>query len=100
MGIFKRLVSNIKKKLFGQDERPTDFKPISSPRKTKAPPYEKTNSTSLDAGERSPYFVQIGFDFGTSYSKCICRDVMINKAWVHLPPKSQGQEFPFLIPNS
>ena len=100
MGIFKRLVSNIKKKLFGQDERPTDFKPISSPRKTKAPPYEKTNSTSLDAGERSPYFVQIGFDFGTSYSKCICRDVMIDKAWVHLPAKSQGQEFPFLIPSS
>lgn len=31
-----------------------------------------------------PYFIQIGFDFGTSYSKCICRDVMKNKAWVYI----------------
>ncbi len=28
--------------------------------------------------KRDPYFFQIGFDFGTSFSKCIIRDVMIN----------------------
>lgn len=47
--------------------------------------------------EREPYFVQIGFDFGTAFSKCVCRDVFIDKAWVHLPPSSEKGELPFLI---
>ncbi len=49
---------------------------------------------------REPYFFQIGFDFGTSYSKCICRDVITDKAWVHVSPKMTDQELPFLIPSN
>jgi len=48
---------------------------------------------------RNPHFVQIGFDFGTAYSKCVCRDVMLDKAWVHVPPHSTDQQSPFLIPS-
>ena len=46
---------------------------------------------------RQPYFIQIGFDFGTSYSKGICRDMATNKSWVHIPPRSNDQELPFLM---
>lgn len=49
--------------------------------------------------KRSPHFVQIGFDFGTAYSKCVCRDVMIDKAWVHIPSCPNDKELPFLIPS-
>jgi len=55
--------------------------------------------TSLER-KRDPYFIQIGLDFGTSYSKCVCRDVITNKAWVHLHPRSQNEELPFLIPSA
>jgi len=48
---------------------------------------------------RNPHFVQIGLDFGTAYSKCICRDVMIDKAWVHIPSSPKDKELPFLIPS-
>ncbi|WP_281183967.1 hypothetical protein [Trichlorobacter lovleyi] len=48
---------------------------------------------------RNPHFVQIGLDFGTAYSKCICRDVMIDKAWVHIPSTPKDKELPFLIPS-
>lgn len=50
--------------------------------------------------DRKPYFVQIGFDFGTAFSKCVCRDVLLDKAWVHLPPDSQNPELPFLLANA
>lgn len=61
--------------------------------------------TAISPGEPTPerikpYFVQIGFDFGTSYSKCICRDVVIDKAWVYLHPLSEKEELPFLIPGA
>ena len=48
--------------------------------------------------ERDPYLVQIGLDFGTAFSKCICRDLNIDKAWVHRPVKFGSKELPFLIP--
>jgi hypothetical protein len=48
--------------------------------------------------ERKPYFVQVGFDFGTAFCKCVCRDVFTDKAWVHLPSGREGAELPFLIP--
>ncbi len=47
---------------------------------------------------RDPYFVQIGLDFGTMYSKCVCRDIMTNKAWIYLPAHPADREWPFLIP--
>ena len=100
MSKFSILIKNIKEKLFGQDQRQTDYKAIPSLRETKAPPHERSDSAPLATAERPPYFIQIGFDFGTSYCKCIYRDVMIDKAWVHLPPEAQEQELPFLIPSA
>jgi len=52
------------------------------------------------SSNRDPYFIQIGFDFGTSYSKCVCRDVMMNKAWVHRFSGSENEGNPFLIPSA
>lgn len=49
--------------------------------------------------QRDPYFVQIGFDFGTSYSKCICRDVFKDKAWVCIDEDNDSLQ-PFLIPSN
>lgn len=48
---------------------------------------------------RDPYFVQVGLDFGTSYSKCVCRDVFKDKAWVYIPTGQKSSELPFLIPS-
>lgn len=48
---------------------------------------------------RDPYFIQIGFDFGTCYSKCVCRDVFKDNAWVHIPSGQKSSELPFLIPS-
>lgn len=99
MSKFSILVKNIKEKLFGRDQRQTASGPMPSLRETKMPPHERPDSISLTPTKRSPYIIQIGFDFGTSYCKCICRDVMIDKAWVHFPPETQEPEFPFLIPS-
>lgn len=49
---------------------------------------------------REPYFIQIGLDFGTMYCKCVCRDIMANKAWVYLPAHPAYRERPFLIPSA
>ncbi len=46
---------------------------------------------------RDPYFVQIGFDFGTAFCKCVCRDVLVDKAWVHIPTCSANAKLPFLL---
>ncbi|MCC5840385.1 MAG: hypothetical protein JJT96_09680 [Opitutales bacterium] len=48
---------------------------------------------------RDPLVFQVGFDFGTAYSKCIVRDINLNKAWVFVPPGSGGHELPFLLPS-
>jgi hypothetical protein len=100
MSKFTILIKNIKEKLFGRDQRQPDSETIPSLRETKAPPHERPDSTPIAPAERPPYFIQIGFDFGTSYCKCICRDVMIEKAWVYFPPKAHEQELPFLIPSA
>lgn len=50
--------------------------------------------------ERDPYFVQIGLDFGTAFCKCVCRDVMLEKAWVHIHSGQSNAEMPFLIPSA
>jgi len=60
--------------------------------------FEKINQSRLSK-KRSPYFIQIGFDFGTSYSKCIYRDIMTQKAWVYIPDKVINKNLPFLISN-
>lgn len=45
------------------------------------------------------YFIQVGYDFGTSYSKCICRNIISDKAWIYIPPKPYVHELPFLLPS-
>jgi hypothetical protein len=58
------------------------------------------DSTLSDQKRSDPYFIQIGLDFGTSYTKCVCRDMMLDRAWVHIHPRSEDQELPFLIPST
>lgn len=69
------------------------------PKGAKRPVIEPSPPPLLASKRQQPYFIQVGFDFGTSFSKCVCRDVMTNKAWVHIPSKSKGHELPFLIPS-
>lgn len=93
-------IQNLKKKLFGKGP------PHNGAKLPSASPAKKTSASQiLNSGHsvykrKEPYFIQIGFDFGTSYSKCVCRDMMANKAWVHFPSRAEGQEFPFLIPSA
>ncbi len=49
--------------------------------------------------QRDPYIIQIGLDFGTSYSKCIWRDINHETASVYVPDVSISDEFPFLAPH-
>ena len=36
----------------------------------------------IEDNQRDPYIFQIGFDFGTSSSKIVIRDINTDKAWV------------------
>lgn len=47
---------------------------------------------------RNPYFFQIGFDFGTSSSKAVVRDINTNRAWVYTD-SNVADNFAFLIPS-
>lgn len=49
---------------------------------------------------RDPYVIQIGLDFGTAYCKCVCRDIITNKAWVCIPDDPALAERPFLMPSA
>lgn len=123
MGHFSKFFLKLKEGVLGKAESKPDVKsiklPSHEPREitpSQVKPGEKhivhpplkppkkapkvLDTTSSDRQKRDPYFIQIGFDFGTSYSKCVCRDIMANKAWVHLYSKSQDQELPFLIPSA
>lgn len=96
----REFFKNLKEKIFGKRglQRKPEPRPSSVVIKASAPKIpEWVPSLST---RKDPYFIQIGFDFGTSYSKCICRDMIANKAWVHLHPGSDGHELPFLIPST
>ena len=80
---FSDSIKSLKGKLLGSGENQTG-EPGNSP--TPKP-------------RRNPHFIQVGFDFGTAYSKCLCRDVMIDKAWVHIPTSPADSQLPFLIPS-
>ncbi|MDR3176367.1 MAG: hypothetical protein LBU06_07545 [Desulfovibrio sp.] len=56
----------------------------------------KVNRTGSTA--RDPYFFQIGFDFGTSSSKAIIRDINTNRAWVYTDQFTTNH-CSFLIPS-
>ncbi|MDO9508606.1 MAG: hypothetical protein Q7I97_04585, partial [Thermovirgaceae bacterium] len=94
------LIQNLKKKLFGKEPRQPDTQPIQPFPLAKDSVPGISDSITVPPTTRQPYFIQIGFDFGTSYSKCVCRDIMTDKAWVHIPNKCAGQELPFLIPSA
>ncbi|MCG7851335.1 MAG: hypothetical protein MIO92_02330, partial [Methanosarcinaceae archaeon] len=99
MSQLSKFIQGLKEQLFGKTQIEPDTGPIppsASPETTVQFP----DSTPPVHERKNPYFVQIGFDFGTSYSKCVCRDIMTNKAWVHIHPGSQDQELPFLIPSA
>jgi hypothetical protein len=49
---------------------------------------------------RKACLVQVGFDFGTAFSKCVCRDIFTEKAWVHLADGGGTPDAPFLIPST
>ena len=99
MSQLKKLVRGAKKRLFGEVQSKPDVKasPPSAPPKTMP---QLSDSTPSVHERKDPYFIQIGLDFGTSYSKGVCRDMMTNKAWVHIHPRPQDQELPFLIPSA
>jgi len=96
----REFFKNLKEKIFGKRglQRKPEPRPSSVVIKSSAPKISEW-VPSLST-RKDPYFIQIGFDFGTSYSKCICRDMIANKAWVHLHPGSDGHELPFLIPST
>lgn len=94
--IFKRL----REKLFGKAEKP---KVDAVAKSVKASPPKPASKPTPPAAPQQPvgsgHFVQIGFDFGTAFSKCVYRDVLLDKAWVHLPPIAKDSEKPFLLPS-
>jgi hypothetical protein len=99
MSKFSILIQNLKRKLFGSEQLPSESpRPITPAKETKLP--DTSESLPTTPLRSQPYLIQIGFDFGTSYSKCICRDVNTEKAWVYIPPKSKDYEYPFLIPGA
>jgi hypothetical protein len=93
-----KTLRSLKKRLLekGKVERDVISRSPSTSANTSGQPLD---TKSLAPNKRDPYFIQIGFDFGTSYSKCICRDMMTNKAWVHLHSNAEKEELPFLIPS-
>jgi hypothetical protein len=95
---FKRLREGI----FGRElapEPPTVRRPSISKPKPQAP-VAPPAVFPIKADGREPQIIQIGLDFGTSFSKCVCRDVVKGKAWVHIPDFTKGAELPFLIPSA
>ena len=95
-GFFKR----IKERLFGKETKELHDLPTPPAPPVQAKSQRSIDSESILASRQDPYFIQIGFDFGTSFCKCICRDVMTNKAWIFFPPGSEKVETPFLIPTT
>jgi hypothetical protein len=91
-GIFKRL----RKTLFGNGEQPKgdEAKKVAQVSNSKS----ASTPAAVEPAELG-HFIQIGFDFGTAFSKCVYRDVLLDKAWVHLPPVSKDSEMPFLLPS-
>jgi hypothetical protein len=50
--------------------------------------------------KREPYVFQIGFDFGTAYSKCVIRDLNTDDAFVYIPKYAFDDDMPFLFPST
>jgi hypothetical protein len=95
---FNDLLKNLKETLFSKKTQ-TESGEHRQSQKVEKKPVSSTNvKVPYTPKERTdPLFVQIGFDFGTAYSKCVCRDIITNKAWVHCPSDVDDEELPFLI---
>jgi len=103
--------NNLRGRLFGKDkksehDRESEVVPQETPdKKNKVEKREAVYSPSTASvrplePQREPYFIQIGFDFGTAFCKCVCRDVLLDKAWVHVPSNNENTEMPFLAPST
>lgn len=95
-GFFRR----IKERLFGKDTKKYHDVPASPAPSVQVKSQRSIDSDSILAPRKNPYFIQIGFDFGTSFCKCICRDVMTDKAWIFFSNGPEEVETPFLIPTT
>jgi len=99
-GFFKKL----KKKMFddkSEKEWRKGAQSISAEQVREASrPAKEPHRYGAKEDQRPPYFVQIGLDFGTSFTKVVCRDVNINKPWIHVPEHPCDEEVPFLISSS
>ena len=60
----------------------------------------KTTTRAAKKAKRNAYYIQIGFDFGTSFSKCVIRDTGFNRAHIFYPKKPANPELPFLLPTT
>jgi hypothetical protein len=95
---------NLGKSLFGKGGKAKrdDVKPRKAAGTEAASKQAKGTSPTKSKSKagRGSYFVQVGFDFGTAFSKCVCRDVLLDKAWIHQPPGNENAEMPFLLANA
>ncbi len=94
------VLSRLRKNLFGETDKENKSAHKSTEQKippVKVPPAKIPEKKSP---KRDAYYIQIGFDFGTSFSKCVIRDVGFDRAQVYLPPKSANDVLPFLLPTT
>jgi hypothetical protein len=100
MGAISNWIRKLRERFFCSSSRDSSAPPCylqSLPQSVHLAPqgaYKQKASTA-----RKPYFLQIGFDFGTAFSKCVIRDVASDKAWVFMPPNVCIPNLPFLIPS-
>lgn len=93
MGNFFDKIRAIKDVLFGKKE-------VHEGKPSADLSLEATREESrLQPQERAAYYIQIGFDFGTSFSKCVYREVSKDKAWIFCSDNLEP-EYPFLIPST
>lgn len=104
MGWFSKKLHSIRERLFGKGQQGKKLSGRDAKQQRGSAAQEKVLELPAKEPEahrrRDPYFIQIGLDFGTSYSKCICRDIMTDKAWIYIPSKIPDNELPFLIPST
>ncbi|WP_156939748.1 hypothetical protein [Desulfocurvus vexinensis] len=106
MGKISDFFGKLRDELFGDSKADVGKKPIDSDAhqivdsSTDPLATSRRDSSELLRPQREPYFIQIGYDFGTSFSKCVYREVYKDKAWVFCPGCYNDKEKPFLIPSA
>ncbi len=114
MTIFSRTIKLLHDKLFKKENAPVEKTEsgqketsLSHLKEKKTIRTEPSFSQKKDAPEsfslkyrRIPYFIQIGYDFGTSFSKCVYREIAKDRAWLYSSNDHPTNEYPFLIPTT